>query len=120
MTMNTEYFKTKLLEEKTMLEAELQTVGRKNPSNLADWEGKEPEMDTDRADEGEVAEGIDGLDTNNAILNDLEIRYNEILTALKKIDAGTYGICEVNGETIEEDRLEANPAAKTCKTHMNA
>ena len=36
------------------------------------------------------------------------------------IAAGTYGTCEVSGEQIEEDRLEADPAARTCKAHMNA
>jgi RNA polymerase-binding transcription factor DksA len=51
----------------------------------------------------------------------LEVRYNEIKSALKKIEEsapGAYGLCEVGGEQIEEDRLEANPAARTCKAHM--
>ena len=38
--------------------------------------------------------------------------------ALEKIEKGTYGICETGGEKIEEDRLEANPSARTCKAHM--
>ncbi len=33
----------------------------------------------------------------------------EINEALKRIDAGTYGICEMSGETIFEERLEALP-----------
>ena len=33
--------------------------------------------------------------------------------ALEKIEAGKYGICEVSGEEIEADRLEAYPSAKT-------
>ena len=43
----------------------------------------------------------------------------EIDAALEKMEKGTYGICEVCNKPIEEDRLEANPAAKTCKEHMN-
>ncbi|MCA9353454.1 TraR/DksA C4-type zinc finger protein [Candidatus Nomurabacteria bacterium] len=39
--------------------------------------------------------------------------------ALKRIENGTYGTCSVCGEKIEEDRLGANPAADTCKAHMN-
>ena len=41
------------------------------------------------------------------------------LDALERIEKGTYGICEVGNEEIEEDRLNANPAARTCKAHLN-
>ncbi len=118
--INTEYFKEKLEAELKTVEAELHTVGRKNPSNPLDWEAKEGEMNTDTAEEAEVAEGIEEYENNSAILKQLEIRYNEIKDALAKIDMGTYGICEVSGLPIEEDRLEANPAARTCKAHMNS
>jgi RNA polymerase-binding transcription factor DksA len=36
-----------------------------------------------------------------------------------QIEKGAYGTCKICGEKIEEDRLEANPAAQTCKLHMN-
>ncbi len=38
----------------------------------------------------------------------------DIETALKKIDAGTFGICEKCGRPIEIARLEAMPTAKLC------
>ncbi len=34
--------------------------------------------------------------------------------ALKKIEEGSYGICEACGEEIEEKRLEARPEATLC------
>ena len=37
---------------------------------------------------------------------------------LKKIEEGSFGVCEINGDKIEEDRLLANPAARTCKKHL--
>lgn len=113
------HFKTKLGEEKKLLIEELKTVGRVNPDNPKDWEAKYTTIDTDSADMLEVAEEIGGYQNNIGILNSLEIKYNEVLKALEKIEKGTYGKCEVSGELIEEDRLEANPAAKTCKEHMN-
>ncbi len=119
MTINTEHFKEKLLAELKRLESELETVGRKNPSNPLDWEAKEGEMNTDTAEEAEIAEGIEQYENNSAILKQLEIQYNDVKDALAKIDTGTYGICEVSGLPIEEDRLEANPAARTCKAEMN-
>jgi RNA polymerase-binding transcription factor DksA len=36
--------------------------------------------------------------------------------ALKRLDDGTYGTCEVDGEPIPEERLEALPAARLCMT----
>lgn len=117
--MNTEHFRARLEEEKTRLEAELATVGRKNPSNPADWEPI-PEDVGQESDPNDRADQMEDFGNNTAILTDLEIRYNDILAALQRIAAGTYGTCEVSGEQIEEDRLEADPAARTCKAHMNA
>lgn len=116
--MDTQYFKEVLSKELETLEEELATVGRKNPENPNDWEATEGE-DVDQADEGEVAESMEKYKDNQAILEQLEIRMNEVKSALDKIEKGTYGICEIGGEQIEEDRLKANPSAKTCKAHMN-
>jgi RNA polymerase-binding transcription factor DksA len=112
------YFKEKLEEELSMVEKELEEVGRKNPDNKADWEAEPADFDTDRADESETADKFEEYEENIAVLNELEIRFNDIKDALKKIENGTYGVCEVSGEPIEKERLEANPAARTCKSHM--
>ncbi|HEY4515951.1 MAG TPA: TraR/DksA C4-type zinc finger protein [Candidatus Paceibacterota bacterium] len=114
------HFKEKLVEELALLEKELEHVGKKRPLNgEVDWEGKPADFDTDSADESELGDKMEEYEENTAIVKNLEIRYNEVKKALQKIEAGTYGTCEVNGEAIEEDRLEANPAATTCKAHMN-
>ena len=113
------HFKEKLQNEQDIIESELKTLGRKNPTNPSDWETVEPLTDHDRADETEVADNIEQYDSNNAILNQLEARLREVKLALEKIDDGTYGKCKIDGEDIEIDRLEANPAATTCKMHMN-
>lgn len=38
----------------------------------------------------------------------------EVDSALRHIEHGTYGICEACHETIEEDRLEENPLVRVC------
>lgn len=119
-TQEIESLKERLSTELALVEKELKEVGRKNPSNPKDWEPTEGETDMDAADELEVASGITQYEEHSAILKELEIRYNEILKALEKIKAGTYGVCEISGKPIEKDRLNANPAALTCKEHMNA
>ncbi len=110
--------KTKLLNEKTLLEKELKTVGRRNPDNPGDWEPKSQGRDIDTAERNEVADKVEGFETNVAILHDLEIKYREVTSALENIDKGTYGICNVCGKEIEIERLEANPSAKTCIAHL--
>lgn len=116
--MNTEHLKERLIEEKARLEAELSTVGRRNPANPADWEAI-PQDVGQEADPNDQADQMEEFGNNNAILKDLENRYNEVEAALSRMENGTYGICSVSGEAIEEDRLNADPAAATCKAHLN-
>lgn len=116
--MDTQTFKTKLEEEKVTLEAELSTVGRRNPSNPADWEPV-PQETGQEADPNDAADHIEHFEENTAILKELETRYNEVLAALARIEDGSYGTCSIGGEPIEEDRLNADPAATTCKAHLN-
>ena len=115
----TEKYKAKLLEEKNVLEKDLLTVGKKNPNNPADWEATTPEENIDTADRNNVADEITDYENNVAISKQLESRLSEVNIALEKIKEGTYGKCEIGGELIEEDRLNANPAARTCKKHIN-
>lgn len=116
---NTHEFKTKLETELKLLEEELSKVGKRDPSNPNDWVPTDGNESIDRADLNEVADSREEYGENRAILTDLEIRYNNVKRALQKIEEGTYGTCEISGEQIEEDRLNANPAARTCKAHMN-
>ena len=113
------HLKTKLETELRKLEAELKSIGRRNPSNKEDWEATGATMDILPSDPNEVADSIEEYETRSAELKELEIRYNEVKTALQRIERGTYGTCLIGGEPIEPERLEANPAATTCKKHMN-
>lgn len=118
--MDIQHFKQKLEQELNTVEEELRGVGVQNPHNPADWEATERQMDvmSAAADPNEAADKQEEYTENRAIVGQLEIRYNNIKRALKKIEEGSYGTCEISGEPIETDRLEANPAARTCKTHM--
>ena len=119
MEIDTNKFKTSLEAEMKELETQLSKVGRRNPNNPDDWEAVQGETNVDYADRNEVGDAIEQYEENSAILKELETRYNNVKLALSKIEEGKYGICEISGEEIELDRLEANPAARTCKAHMN-
>ncbi|MDZ4225908.1 MAG: hypothetical protein U1C66_00255, partial [Patescibacteria group bacterium] len=118
--MDTERFKQTLEQELATVESELKSVGVQNPRNPSDWEATELNMDVMNAtaDSNEAADKQEEYTENRAIVDQLEIRYNNIKRALKKIEDGAYGVCEISGHPIEADRLEANPAARTCKAHM--
>jgi RNA polymerase-binding transcription factor DksA len=115
---DTEYFKNKLEKEKNMIEEEIKTVGSSDPNNPKDFSATSNDMDIDRADENELADKMEELEDNKGILDSLEKQLADINSALEKIEGGTYGICEISGETIERERLEANPAARSCLKHV--
>ncbi len=117
MTIDTQKFKQKLLAEKEGLEKELKTVSRRNPENPGDFEAV-PDTEERPSDRDEVADKLESFEENIAIVRQLEARYSELQNALNQIEKGTYGICSVCTGPIEEDRLEANPAAETCKQHL--
>lgn len=116
--MDGKQLKQKLEEEKELLEKELGSVGKQNPLNRADWEATE-EHNIETADLNVKADVEEDLEERHAITDTLEARLLNVNLALQKIEAGDYGLCETCAEKIEEDRMGANPAARTCKKHMN-
>jgi len=116
--IDTKYYKEKLEEEKARFEKELGTVGRINPDNPEDWEPTPEKMDIMQADRNERADAMEEFEARSAVEVPLENRLVNIKNALSKIEDGTYGTCEICNKEIEEDRLEANPAASTCKEHL--
>ncbi len=55
---------------------------------------------------------------NLAVSGDLQQELQDVEHALERIEAGTYGMCEVCGEPIPPERLEARPAATLCIRHQ--
>lgn len=113
--------KSRLEEEKRKIEEELSEVAVKNPINKNDWEAKLPtDGDEREPDPNEAADNIEGYEEAFSTTDVLEGRLLDINNALIAIQNGTYGKCTVGGEAhdIEDDRLEANPAAMTCTAHL--
>jgi phosphoserine phosphatase RsbU/P len=44
---------------------------------------------------------------------------HEVDSALERMDKGTYGVCEECHESIERDRLMANPLCRYCLDHLS-
>jgi DnaK suppressor protein len=115
------YFKSKLEAEAAEIEGELSKIAKKDPTQKENWDATPGGIDTlsPLADSNEAADQIEELSQNDMVTDALEIRHRQIKAALAKMAEGTYGTCEISGEQIEEDRLQANPAARTCKEHMS-
>jgi DnaK suppressor protein len=112
-----EEFKKLLEEEKIKLERELSVIARKNPENPEDWEVKAPDMNPMVSDQSELADVFEELETQTGLEWELEERLKKVNKALKRIEDGSYGVCNMGGEKIEEKRLRANPLAETCIKH---
>ncbi|HZS43254.1 MAG TPA: TraR/DksA C4-type zinc finger protein [Candidatus Paceibacterota bacterium] len=117
--MDINFFKSKLESEKQTLLSELKGLSRQDPDNPNDWQPAAENLDILTSDRNEVADKIGNIEGDAAILRELEPQLNDINLALDKIEKGTYGKCEVCQAEIEADRLKANPAARTCKAHLN-
>lgn len=102
--------------EKAKLEDELKSIAIEN-KDTGDWVAK-PDNLIGEADPNVTADNTEDWNERRALVAQLETRYHNVKLALHKIEAGTYGICEVCGEKIETDRLGANSAARTCKIHL--
>jgi DnaK suppressor protein len=95
------------------LEEEMAAHGKESGGS---WTGSS-ESEGEEADPTDAADNIEELAINVPLVGELQSRKKEIAAALARIEKGTYGICEVCGEPIPFDRLEANPAARTCVQH---
>lgn len=102
--------------EKDSLEEELASHGRVQ-DDTGDWQGASIGFEGEEADPLDVGDQIEEFATNSALVEELEQRHKDVEEALERMDAGTYGVCEECGEEIPQDRLEANPAARTCVAH---
>ncbi len=98
--------------------AELTTLGIHDPKNQKDWIAI-PDPEEMEPDLNDAADRVEEWDERASVLAQLERQYNDTVRALQKIEDGAYGVCEVGNEVIEDDRLEANPAARTCTAHMD-
>jgi len=108
-----EKLKSKLLEEKKILEDELGRIANEDTAikgnYLTRFHKAEPDDTLD-----EKAHSITNYEEERAVEQTLELRLQEINETLKRIEGGTYGICEKCQFPIEEKRIEATPLAKLC------
>lgn len=115
---NTDHYKTVLLAEKQTLEDELGGIALFN-TETGVWEATPDQELMGEIDDNDAADRFEDFEGRSGMVTTLQTRLTDVDAALEKIENGTYGLCEVCNQPIEEDRLNANPAARTNKEHMN-
>ena len=70
--------------------------------------------DAEVGDEGDVAVRSVQRDLVFELTDNERHLLDEVEAALRRIEKGTYGICEANGEKIAVARLKAMPYARYC------
>jgi RNA polymerase-binding transcription factor DksA len=111
--------KEKLEKERDILLLQLKDMGKMNPET-GEWEAIPEDLGYTEADQNDMADRFEDFESRSSMMKVLEPRLRNILTALRKLPNETFGLCLVCKKPIEAARLEANPAAKTCKKHLES
>lgn len=117
MPLDKKKIKEKLEKERDILVAQMGDMGKMNPKT-GEWEATPDDSTFKETDQNDMADRFEDFESKSAMIDVLEDRLRSINNAIKAIDKETFGTCKVCGKQIEAARLEANPAARTCKKHM--
>jgi RNA polymerase-binding transcription factor DksA len=115
--MDTELARQRLAEERDRLDGVRATFDDEHLTDQSESEsvGEISSYDQHQADMGtETFEREKDL----SILEQVESELADVEHALRRLDEGTYGTCEVCGKVIPDDRLEALPATRLCLEHQ--
>jgi RNA polymerase-binding protein DksA len=100
----------RLVEEQARLEAMIEEFDRQREQSRLAETGSEHNADPDNADGGSLAFE---MEMDLSIEQNAKELLEKVERALKRMDEGTYGTCEVSGKPIPLARLEALPYATT-------
>ncbi len=114
--MDTDVARQRLMDERERLDGVRSTFdGEGLDQSESDSLGELSSYDQHQADIGtETFEREKDL----SILEQVEAELADVEHALRRLDEGTYGTCEVCGREIPEERLEALPATRLCLEHQ--
>ena len=112
MTIDTDRFRTILVEERERVRAAIQNLQDDHPGALDD----EVEEISGSSDNhlGETATATLDREIDYSLEENSEQVLRAIDGALQRIEDGTYGTCTTCGQPISEERLEAIPYATEC------
>ncbi len=111
--------KENLEKERDQLLGQLGDIGKLN-TETGEWEATPEATEYRDSDQNDMADRFEEYESRSSMIRSLEPRLNNVLQALKNINKDSFGKCEVCKKDIEKARMDANPAAKTCKKHLES
>jgi DnaK suppressor protein len=109
--MDADLARSLLLSERTRVEGVLAAAGRLSARAA---EAAERELSSAEQHPAELATETIERELDQSVVNHAETELVELDAAMGRLDGGTYGLCEGCGQPINEERLEAMPAARYC------
>jgi RNA polymerase-binding transcription factor DksA len=109
--------KEQLEKERDILLVQMKDMGKLNPET-GEWEAIPEEQAFPEPDQNDMADRFEDFEERSSMIRTLEPRLASILKALKSLPSESFGKCKICKKDIEMARLEANPAARTCKQHL--
>jgi YteA family regulatory protein len=108
-------FKTELLKQKQHIEERL------NDQAFIPYSLRDSVDELSLADNhpGDLGTELYEREKDISLYEHLRSELTDVNEALQKIENGTFGICEISGEEIPYERLEALPTAKTTLEHAH-
>ena len=82
--------------------------------------GEDRAAEQETGDEADPAQALTAEGVDDAVAQTLRRRLSAIDAALARLDAGTYGRSVLSGDTIPDDRLDADPAAELTVAEASA
>ena len=104
-----EEIRRKLEQQRQELIKELEQIGASGPRVELASELREP-----RSDRAVDAATAVELEHKAAVEDNLHAQLTMVEHALSKLEAGNYGLCDICGQPISPERLEALPYANLC------
>jgi DnaK suppressor protein len=113
----TEELEQKLEREKTALEEQLKKFANRDDKMKGDWDTRFPKMDNNVSGSASLEAAADEVEEYSTLLpqeHSMEIKLENIESALAKIKKGNYGLCEKCQKEIPIERLNISPESKLC------
>ncbi|MFH1099008.1 MAG: TraR/DksA C4-type zinc finger protein [Candidatus Uhrbacteria bacterium] len=101
----------RLLTRRNQLEEELKRYGKREPNASSSWSARYEDIGHS---EDENAAEVAMYSDNLSLEKTLEKEYRDVLNALSRIEAGTYGTCRYCDQPILEKRMVARPTSSAC------
>ncbi len=114
--METDLARRRLAEERERLDEVRSTF---DAEGLTDQSESDSVSELSSYDQHQADMGTETFEREKdlSILEQVESELGDVEHALRRLDDGTYGTCEVCGKVIPDERLEAMPASRLCLEH---